>query len=327
VKVPSTKCRHRCQPFLNCAGTRAHRPCDHNSGMTQLIVHASTVTLDREGWCPLVAIQGQGDGTPFFCVHGAMGSVDILQGLAKHMGNERPFYGLQAQGIDGMLQPLERVEDIAAQYVAAIRRIQAHGPYLLGGYSGGGAIAFEMAQQLLGVGEETAFLALLDTYAPLVPERRFTWRERAHSFARLGPLYVWNKIKGVVEARAYKRNIREIDSYVARGLVIPPELRELRMWNEYVRTQKRYRPKIYAGRLTLFRASEILAIDSHAGPFLCWEGLAGDGIEVHEVPGGHRDFLLEPTVARLAEALNGCLRAADLDRFTETQPAANANMS
>jgi len=52
---------------------------------------------------------------------------------------------------------------MARDYLADVRRVQPQGPYLLGGFSGGGLVAFEMARQLELAGEHTAALVLLDT--------------------------------------------------------------------------------------------------------------------------------------------------------------------
>src|SRR2546421_5044882 len=83
------------------------------------------------GWSPLVAIQPSGSRQPFFCFHGAGGNVLIYRGLAKYLGPDQPFYGLQSQGLDGTRAPLTKIEDMAALYVKEIRKAQPHGPYFL----------------------------------------------------------------------------------------------------------------------------------------------------------------------------------------------------
>ena len=109
-------------------------------------------------------IQLGGDKAKFFCVHGAGGNVLFYRGLSKRLGNDFPFYGLQARGLDGTSEPLPSIEDMAKAYVEEIRTVQASGPYCLGGYCLGGVVAYEMAQLLREEGDEVALLALLDTY-------------------------------------------------------------------------------------------------------------------------------------------------------------------
>src|ERR1700679_3873858 len=115
------------------------------------------------GWSPLVSVQPNGSRPPFFCMHGAGGNVLIYRELSNLLGNDQPFYGVQAQGLDGSAPPLTKIEDMAALYVKEIRRARPSGPYLLGGYCLGGTIAYEVAQQLRAQAQEVALLALLDT--------------------------------------------------------------------------------------------------------------------------------------------------------------------
>jgi acyl transferase domain-containing protein/thioesterase domain-containing protein len=262
-------------------------------------------------WSPLVPIHTRGTGTPFFCVHGAEGNVLNFRDLAMRLDDDRPFFGLQAQGVDGKLEPLDTIEKMAAQYIAAIREVQPRGPYLLGGYSGGGVIAFEMAQQLDKQGQKTALLGLLDAFSPLVTDPRYSWRQRLEEFASKGPRVIVEKLRWKRLARIHANQLRELDGYTARGEVVPLELRSLHLMRAYLEAQKRYQPEVYPGRLTLFRASNIASALAHAGPFLGWDGLAADGVEVHETAGGHHDFLLEAHVDDVVAKLKNCLARAD----------------
>src|SRR5438477_12550233 len=108
-------------------------------------------------------MQPNGSRPPLFCVHGASGNVLIYRDLSRHLGPDQPFYGLQAQGLDGTAECLTTVEDMAALYINEIRRVQPEGPYFIGGYCLGGTIAYEIAQQLTSRGQEVGLLALFDT--------------------------------------------------------------------------------------------------------------------------------------------------------------------
>jgi amino acid adenylation domain-containing protein len=121
-------------------------------------------------WSSLVAIQPLGSKPPFFCVHAAAGNVLFYSDLARHLGSDQPFYGLQAQGLDGDEDPYNRVEEMASHYIDEIRTVQPKGPYLLGGLSFGGVLAYEMAQQLRAQGEKVGLLVLFDTYGPDYPK-------------------------------------------------------------------------------------------------------------------------------------------------------------
>ncbi|HEX3640721.1 MAG TPA: non-ribosomal peptide synthetase, partial [Ktedonobacteraceae bacterium] len=118
------------------------------------------------GQSPLVAIQPHGSKRPFFCVHPGSGNVLCYYKLACNLGLDQPFYGLQDSDIYGEEVVYTPIEDMAACYMEALRAIQPEGPYLLGGYSFGGIVAFEMAQQLRKQFHEVALLAIFEGGTP-----------------------------------------------------------------------------------------------------------------------------------------------------------------
>ena len=125
-------------------------------------------------------------GTPFFLVAGMFGNVLNLRHLAHLLGTDRPFYGLQARGLYGDEEPHRTFEEAAADHIAELRTVQPHGPYLLGGFSGGGITAYEMARQLEAEGERVALLVMLDTPLPMRPDA-VAHRSGDHQVARAAP--------------------------------------------------------------------------------------------------------------------------------------------
>ena len=123
---------------------------------------------DSAAWSPLVEIKKGGSRRPLFLIHPGGGGVLSYMELAQHLGTEQPVYGLNARGLDEGQQPHTRVEDMAAEYLEAIRKVQPHGPYLLGGWSVGGIIAFEIAHQLEAQNEQVSLLGIIDSTAPSI---------------------------------------------------------------------------------------------------------------------------------------------------------------
>ncbi|MCB9730020.1 MAG: acyltransferase domain-containing protein [Deltaproteobacteria bacterium] len=115
----------------------------------------------------IVPIRPEGSLPPLFFAHPAAGIVFPYFELARRLGPDQPFYGLQAAGLDGDEEPDARVEEMAARYLPQIRAIQPEGPYYLGGYSFGCYVAYEMAMRLQAAGAEVALLALVDEGAPV----------------------------------------------------------------------------------------------------------------------------------------------------------------
>ena len=121
---------------------------------------------DGEAWPTIVTIQeGAAGKRPLYLVHGGGGHVLIFTKMARHLPSDQPVFAFQAQGLDGQSEPLKTVEEMAAHYVEAILMAQPQGPYQVGGYSMGGAVAFEIAQQLQDKGHTVDFVGIIDTPA------------------------------------------------------------------------------------------------------------------------------------------------------------------
>jgi aspartate racemase len=287
--------------------------------------------LREEGWpapwSSLVMIQGGDKRTPFFCVHAVGGNVLEYHDLARLLGPDQPFYGLQAKGLDGKEEPHTSIREMAAAYLKEMREIQPEGPYLLGGRSSGGTIAFEMACQLAAVGEKVALLAMLDTYPAgyfkLLPNSgslrqrgsRYGQKLRTHAgnLRQLNPVeqlaYVVRKLKYAPEKAKHKLYRRAYKLYERIGRPLPPALKNIEQIN--FAAVKDYTPQTYAGDVTLFLAPDLTGdYDLHDG----WRELVEGRIEVHDITGNHIDIVKEPHVRVLAEKLSGCLERAQRDQ-------------
>jgi len=137
---------------------------------------------------PLVPIQPSGARPPLFCVPGAGGNVIYLYNLARHLGPDQPFYGLQGVGFEGEAPPQRSAGEMAAHYLRFIESFQPGGPYFLGGHSLGGWVAYEMAQQLMRRGRQVGLVAIVDTPVPSAAPNRDTsgWSEARWMFELAG---------------------------------------------------------------------------------------------------------------------------------------------
>ncbi|MEU8762305.1 amino acid adenylation domain-containing protein [Streptomyces sp. NPDC048659] len=116
----------------------------------------------------LVRLHADGAQSPVFCWPGLGGYTMNLRFLAEAVGVDRPFYGVQAHGINRGETPYATIREMAAADVAAIRRRQPTGPYTLWGYSFGARVAFESAHLLEAAGEQVEHLFLIAPGSPKV---------------------------------------------------------------------------------------------------------------------------------------------------------------
>jgi pimeloyl-ACP methyl ester carboxylesterase len=121
------------------------------------------VVDDHRSFRSLVIVQGQGESSPLFVVHGGGGDVFIHVHLARCLAPRRPVYGLQAVGIDGSEARHRTVEEMASHYASEILRLRPQGPFHLLGYSGGGWYAWAVAAEILRRGGCLGLIGLVDT--------------------------------------------------------------------------------------------------------------------------------------------------------------------
>ncbi len=267
----------------------------------------------------LVPIQAAGSRAPFFCVHPAGGDVLGYAALARHLGPDQPFYGLQSPGLAGG-EPPASLEEMAGLYLQEIRRAQPEGPYRIGGWSLGGLIAFEMARQLQERGEEVALLAILDGAPEYRGEEESELRLLLDVVAYVENL--WGKNLGVDFGEIEGLDAEAQVSYVLERLresdFLPPGAGEeqirrvLGVYKANTRAARRYEPGPYPGRVTLFRTESAPGEDPGHPHDLGWSRISGEPAEVHVVPGGHLTFLVEPHVEELARLLRQSLEEACL---------------
>jgi thioesterase domain-containing protein/NAD(P)-dependent dehydrogenase (short-subunit alcohol dehydrogenase family)/acyl carrier protein len=271
-----------------------------------------------KGWSPLVAIQPKGTRPPLFCVHAAGGNVLLYHDLARYLGQDQPVYGVQAQGLDGKLPILERVEEMAEVYVREIKLVQPHGPYLIAGYCMGGTVALEMAQQLVAKGEEVAFLALFETYN-WRNMRLDTWGEKLIFLAQKLGFHIGNFLqldqKGRKTFLDEKIKVAKSRREVALGTLLSKlgrlaeahtgtDLLPTKVWETNDLAALEYVPGRYPGKITHFRPAK--EYRCHIGPALGWEALAQE-VEVQRVPVYPAGMLVDPFVAELAACVRDCI--------------------
>jgi thioesterase domain-containing protein/aryl carrier-like protein len=260
----------------------------------------------------LVEITRGGNRTPLFCVHGAGGNVLNFRDLSWGLHHDQPFFALQARGIDGGSDPHRSIEEMAQAYIDEIRALRPHGPYLLAGYSGGGTVAFEMAQRLTALGEEVPILVFFDTFHPQMPMRAVTLSSRFTRLRTEGFEYVKrHALEKLARTRwAYER--LQIKLCLRRGKPVPHALRDRYLSDNFFQAASRYQPRPWPGKAILFRAEVVPFMFSGGGPCYGWDSVVLGGVTTVMIPGNHDTLLLGPNARVLMAPLNAALDEANL---------------
>jgi amino acid adenylation domain-containing protein len=263
---------------------------------------------------PLVRIRPEGERTPLFLVHPVGGDVLAYAALARHLDPDQPVYGLRSRGLADGEEPAATVEEMAADYLRALREAQPAGPYRLGGWSMGGVVAFEMARQLESAGEAVETLALIDSYLPALHGRAapVDERVRVRTFAAdLGLPPEALELAGEEDGGSHLHRV--LESARAAGL-LPADVDAGRLERLYavfganLAALYAYPAKPYGGTVLLLRAAEHDAAETESAG---WERIARGGVELHAVPGSHFTLVREPQAAALAAVLGRRLDGLD----------------
>ena len=281
----------------------------------------------------LIPIRPSGTKPILFLVHEIEGSVIVFRDLVKHLDQDQPLWGVEYSAGDSS-SPFLKMEDLAAHYLGEIRKLQPAGPYYFLGYSFGGLLAFEMAQQLLAAGQQVKMLGMLDTFlmnGVRAAEQNRTMigslKRKALSFCRhvgrlaFGPdrrAYLTEDVAERLDATIGQGRQFIYGILKARGRSIPKFLLRAKDINWFA--ARRYQAIFYPGRITLFRAiTPLKYLDMPTDRELGWGPLAGRGVEVREVPGTHREIMREPNVTVLAREVSASLSEARARQLNDSE--------
>ncbi len=269
----------------------------------------------RKGRGSLVAIKPatnrDTDQAPFFCVHPIGGNVLCYLDLARHLAPDQPFYALQTPDDR---PPAKSIEEMAARYLAEVRRVQPQGPYRLGGWSMGGLVAFAMARQLAAEGQAPELLALIDTLPPETATAPATDEELVASFAQDMARLLGSNV-GISPEELRSLPEQEKLAHVVRlghtaGL-LPADFGLAQIeplfatFAANLQASRAYAPEPYTGRLTLWVSEATAAF--YAAALDAWSRLVPAGLDRTTLPGDHYSLLRRPAVERLARELTAQL--------------------
>ncbi|PNG25268.1 non-ribosomal peptide synthetase [Methylocella silvestris] len=284
----------------------------------------------REDDWRTVAIQPLGDKTPIVTINDPM----LYYNLARELGVERPILNVALFDPANPQSPPDRaLEDIAAEYVGLLRKMQPRGPYILAGYCVAGVIAYEAARQLREQGEETPLLILADSWAPgyvvglswprrLLSELAFRlhvlrrqlrdMRKGEMSFGEILASYRLVRKSCILDLAAALHIIKEKPAGRNDG----QDQWFLRHLND---ARRGYRVRETPSDVALLQ-SEII-ISPHMDKGMGWTRYVKGQLSLHRIPGWHGDLFGQTGARAIAEALRPLLQRVDAAQPEKPPPA------
>ncbi|MEH2084714.1 MAG: amino acid adenylation domain-containing protein [Nostoc sp.] len=287
----------------------------------------------------LVAIQPNGSNLPFFCVPGASNQPFYLYHLGHYLGSDQPLYGFQANYLDGTLESVSCIEDIAGKYIQVMQAVQPKGPYFLGGHSFGGRVAFEMANQLIHQGHEVALLVMIDTAAPTAQEKpilmeymdwdNYNWLFELLQAVEVSLAREIDISDETIKSLSEEEQLKYVLQHLKMVNIFPPNAETKHLKNLLLVNKANslslidYLPQhIYSAQITLLRTEKVFAQESNIDIYfqtyseisqdstMGWSNYSSKPVDVHFVPGNHFTLMAEPYVQIVAERLKTCIDKA-----------------
>ncbi len=262
-------------------------------------------------------IRARPDGStriPVFVFHPAGGSTVVYEPLLKRLPPDTPMYGIER--VEGS------IEERAAEYLPKLREIQGDGPYILVGWSLGGALAYACAIGLKRAGADVKFVGLIDMVRPgeEIPQTQEETRARWDRYALFAqrtfnvevPPIPYEELEGLDDAGQVTfvlNAVREAGVDIPGGII--EHQRTSYLDNRLLETAE-IQP--YDGHVTLYMADRyhddaiffepryaIRQPDGGWGEFV-------DDLEVIPIGGEHIQAIDEPYIAKvgahMSEAIN-----------------------
>jgi len=272
------------------------------AGQALACTSVKSVTSDK-----LVPFRRTGSKQPIFMLHDGWGGLAYARELERHLKSDRPIIGVPPPHLDGTAKLSYTIESIAADYIVEIRKQQAQGPYFLVGYSFGGCVAYEIAQQLVRAENHVSFLGMIDASFPksfasakidkLVAEYSRPNVASLSSFVRKGSAYLTNVMLGAAQ---------QLPNYIRAelGWPIPHPARLSFYGHIYPRAARRYKAQPYPGHVIVFSASNSLEVH-----YARWQTLALGGVTMREIRADHFEIASPSYSQRLAEGFDSLIEA------------------
>ncbi len=253
---------------------------------------------EKDSYSFIMPFQVNGSKTPVFFVHSADGEAVAYRHISVNFDPERPLYGINFNP-DGAkwLHPIT-FEQIAAEYLREIRKIQPEGPYILAGLCVGGIIASEIGLQLMEMGQEAALLAVFDTILPEAETRDGFSANMIRNMRELfneGPIEYLNTKWYYYRRLIYRKSPDMVRRIIFRGM-------DKRTVIGLGRSN--YKQKEYPGKVVFFQPDD--AGEGSRSSVELWEKLSRD-ISIIRIKGNHLSIFYAENAEYTREALEKVL--------------------
>jgi amino acid adenylation domain-containing protein len=261
---------------------------------------------------PLIAtLNPAGNRDPIFMIHPPGGIVICYRELAMHLNAGRPFHAIRSRGLHGQESLPDTIQKMAQDYVEAIEHVQTTGPYIIGGWSLGGVIAYEVAKQLIDLGHVISKLILLDSTIPIGASELVDPKDTDQVGSEYGIEMTLDELGQIDEDSQlpflwqHAANLGVLDDST-HPEVVQRVLEDLKhLFHHHVQLTSRYQMRPIPVSTLLIRPTDV-PVQVKTSLDRGWGRLVA-AVDVKHVPGHHHSMVARPHVSTLAQVIRRSL--------------------
>ncbi|NOR81104.1 MAG: SDR family NAD(P)-dependent oxidoreductase, partial [Methyloprofundus sp.] len=239
----------------------------------------------------ITPVHTEGNQPPFFWFLGAK----ITPTIREHIGNDRPYYLFNHQALEGEKAEYLTIPEMVDHYIQAIMKIDSEGPYYLGGFSIGGMLSYEIAQQLSAQGKTVALLFLIDPIGGANDSRvnNIEIQEdlsEYNKFKKLGvKTYFFDKSDTMKKQLQQSIDEAKIQAYFSLGKALPTEL----IWPYHVSLYRKANSS-YLPKPPLESIEKTILILGNNANSKSWASTVKDKADIHTTNSSHFQLTKKP---------------------------------
>ncbi len=225
----------------------------------------------------LVCLNNANSSLPkLFLIHPISGSVFCYQAIAQALSDNCVCYAIQDKALYQPTCQYSSLQAMATMYKTEIESVQQDGAYYLGGYSFGGTLAFEIAQQLLASGKTVANVLLIDSWASFSDTMK-------------------NQQRFLAAKTAAKQQLKDVSNKQQRQLLLAIQWQRMQLLFDY----QAHTSKL---SLQLIKATQLLPeYVTLTDPNNYWQQYTSQVINTQRVNANHDTILAEQNIPIIAE--------------------------
>lgn len=277
----------------------SHETINKLSAELSRLQHIQHQEVERKNIPNLIKLKEDENSCNLFLIHPIEGFLNIYNELIKNLQFKGSIYGIEA-----LKQPtnVDSIEQLASEYIKIIQSTQATGPYNLLGFSFGGILALEIANQLELNNQQIQLLTIIDSINPtffnksidtnLIDQLIRLVSSKSIDFSLINQMSYDDKMDLITQQLGFKNISKNLADTIKMQI------------DRNITYLKNYQPKCYKGAVLFIEAENDLNVDALPPSRYSWSSIFKGAVSTYKIPGSHIEMMKNPLIKILTIILD-----------------------